>query len=524
MLPLIMGAFALLASACKPSSEGSDLKTLDNFAAGKRATTNACIGPEAVLKSQAVAALNDEIDSKRIIWDTDEKREPLSLALRKAFSAVPPSLQTQFLGTQGRFVVSKNANKLCTERKVEYLKDAKQNAAELKALREGLNEVEACYLYAMPEEASKILTKATDKPAFFVILSDNSTKIQHNLVRVFGYMNSQISSLMLVEGDFTSGNDYYRFSDKQNPEFASDRKKVTDAFLQDLKKLGKYESFKQFESAVASKAERQYFEDFVYAEAFDSFFCNEETLKTMGRDFKLTLNAFIPTLGQKRALALTSEKPQAGFGLWGNPFTWIGEKWSGYTQQRDAIIQKLTEDTMTANGGKPPTLLDTVSIAANGAWRPVANAPGLSTYVRPAVNAADAIGGATVAVDANGVATSRALTDQERLARGGAAVADVAVGQAAKALSSNIGTAGGDTAEALVKQATNLGPGVGREVVQGVAYHGANLAVKLVPGVVAGQVGGAVSGAAQNSGPSPGPAPAPAPSSDSGDMDLPSDL
>ncbi len=349
-----------------------------------------------------------------------------------------------------------------------------------------------------------------------MILSDDAVQIQHNLVRVFGYMNSQISSLMLVEGDFTDSSNHYRFSDKQNPDFAEKRAKVTDAFLQDLKKLGKYDSFKRFESGVASKAERQYFEDFVYAEAFDSFFCNADTLKAMGKDFGLTLRAFLPTLGQKSALSLTSPAPQGpGIALWGNPFTWIGEKWSGYTQQRDAIIQKLTEDTMSVNGGKPPGFLDTVSIAANGAWRPVANAPVLSTYVRPAVNAADAIGGATVEVGPNGQATTRVLTEQERLARGGAAVADVAVGQAAKALSSNIGTAGGDSAEALVKSATNLGPGLGREVVQGVAYHGTNAAVKLVPGVIANQAGGAISGAAQGAGQSPaspppsGPAPAP---------------
>ena len=524
LLSVSIGVLTLTTMSCKPSTPDSSLQTLDNFAAGKRVTTNACIGPAAVLKSPTISAMNEEIESKRIIWDTAATRDPLSLALRKAFSAVPPAMQTQFLATQGRFVVSKNANKLCTDRKSEFLKDAKQNAAELAALREGLKSVEACYLYAMPEEASLILSKKTDKPVFFVVLSDDRIQIQHNLVRVFGYMNSQISSLMLVEGDFTDESNHYRFSDKQNPEFASDRSKVTDAFLQDLKKLGKYESFKQFESAVASKAERQYFEDFVYAEAFDSFFCNEDTLKTMGKDFDLTLRAFIPTLGQKSSLALTSPTPK-GFGLWGNPFTWVGNQWSGYTQQRDAIIQKLTEDTMSVNGGKPPSMLQTVSIAANGAWRPVTNAPLLSTYVRPAVNAADAIGGATIQIDANGNAVTHALTAQERLARGGAAVADVAVGQAAKALSANIGTAGGDSAEALVKGATNLAPGLGREVVQGVAYHGTNAAVKFVPGVVANKVGGALSDAAQSTGPAPAPGPAaPAPSAGSGSAPLPVDL
>ena len=500
-LSVSISLIALSGAGCKYPASGS-LKTLDNLAAEKRITTNACIGPESVLPNQAAQAMNEEIESKRIIWDTTAPKEPMRLALSKAFSAIPPALQAQFLATQGRFIVSSNANKLCTDRKAEYLNDAKQNAAELAALREGLKSVEACYLFAMPEEASQILTNATDKPAFFVILSDDAIQIQSNLVRVFGYLNSQISTVMVVEGDFTDGQNKYRFSEKQNPEFAESRKNLTDAFLQDLRKQGKYDSFKKYESSVASKAERRYFEDFVYAEAFDSFFCNAETLKNMGRDFDLTLRAFIPTLGQKNALALnTPDRNAPGMALLGNPFTWIGDKWSGYTRQRDAIIQKLTEDVMSVNGGKPPSMLDTVSIAANGAWRPITNAPVLSTYVRPAVNAADAIGGATIEVDSSGRATSRALTSNERLARGGAAVADVAVGQAAKALSANIGATGGDSAEALVKSATNLAPGVGREVVQGVAYHGTNLAVKIVPGVVANKIGGAVGEAAQSSGP-----------------------
>lgn len=497
---MIFKAFTLtvasvIVTGCKPAGQGSSaVKTLDNFAAGNRVTTNACIGPKEVLKMPPVSAMNDEIENKRIIWDTSGNKQQISLALQNAFSAVPPSIQTQFLATQGQFVVSKMANALCTERKKEFLKDSGRSTAELNSLQEGLSSVKACYLYAMPEEASIILGRNIAAPSFFVVMADDPSEIQHNLVRVFGYMNAQISSRMYVKGDFTSADSSYAFAEQENPDFSAKRKKVADAFLEDLKKLGKHASFSRYETDSDLVA-RSYFEDFVYAEAFDSYFCSANTLKAMGRDFPMTLSAFAETWATERnSFALAGDDPS--FSLWGNPFTWASNKWSGYTQQRDAIIQKMTADTMMVNNRQPPSMLQTVSIAANGAWRPLTNAPLVSKFVRPAVNAADAIGGATVSFDANGRANTRALSPGERYARGGAAVADVAVGQAAGYLGKRYSAAAGDRAEALMRRIPQFGPGIRREIVQGSAYFIGQQVTEQGLGFGASQVGGRVSGAA----------------------------
>lgn len=157
---------AAVVSCKKKDESNTDLQTLDNLADGRRNTLNTCGPTGAYANDPTITKMSLEISSKRIIWDTKSEQAPLQNATLQAFAAVPPSMQAQFLATQGRFVISANANKLCTDRKREALKDAGRNAAELTALSEGLGSIKACYLYAMPEEASVIFGTPIDRPAF----------------------------------------------------------------------------------------------------------------------------------------------------------------------------------------------------------------------------------------------------------------------------------------------------------------------------------------------------------------------
>jgi hypothetical protein len=99
----------LLASACKPAAQnsGSQLQTLDNFTAGKRIKTNECAGNPAMENDATLKDILAEAAARVSDPDSDQARKKLNTAaVRQAFSAVPPSLQAQFLGMGGRILLA----------------------------------------------------------------------------------------------------------------------------------------------------------------------------------------------------------------------------------------------------------------------------------------------------------------------------------------------------------------------------------------------------------------------------------
>ena len=78
----------------KPSA--SSVKSLDNFAAGRRVKTNVCSGDPALANEDglnvALSALTGRID-----YEAKGDKTQLELAVKTAFSAVPPDIQNLFL-------------------------------------------------------------------------------------------------------------------------------------------------------------------------------------------------------------------------------------------------------------------------------------------------------------------------------------------------------------------------------------------------------------------------------------------
>ena len=466
----LLGVLLVLATlnSCKKTDDVSRSKSLDNLTAGKRLRTNVCAGNPALATHPALIDLLKEVEARTIDSQSSNAAKTRNLnAVKNAFSALPPFAQSQFLAIGGQIVLTPEANRLCTASVLKSAEKAKRSESELAFLREGFSDVRACFLFANPGELEDIGFKSNTHLHTLIILN-NETEIAHNFVRVFGYMNTQLSSRLGVKGDFTSSATEVALAADFNPKFTSARAEIAAAYLKDLANRPERKRFERFAAMDPRSPGRIVFEDYVYAEAFDSYFCNQygkgdlNTLGIMGREFPQTLVAFTKSLASaSKGFSLSASRSTAsGFALW-NPFGWVSNAYTSYTDSRDALIEGMVRNVMEVNGGKPPTALDTVSIAANAAWRPVADVPLLDTFVKPAVKFTDAIAGATIENDGNG----RVLTATERARLAAAGTADIALniagGAVAEAAGKKIGTVGvAKVTEALVTTSA------GRNVVE----------------------------------------------------------
>ena len=76
-----LGLFCIITTAisCKPSGTGSNLQTLDNFAAGSRVTTNECAGDPAFANDKGLAVALTALE-KRIQFETKKPKLILGVA------------------------------------------------------------------------------------------------------------------------------------------------------------------------------------------------------------------------------------------------------------------------------------------------------------------------------------------------------------------------------------------------------------------------------------------------------------
>lgn len=449
--------------------DASRIKSLDNFAAGQRVRTNVCSGNPALVSDPGLQGLLQEVDRRIIDKDSDGVlREKNKIAVRNAFSALPPFSQTQFLGLGGQILLTKDANRFCTSSKIEGAKRLKRSEQELAYLREGYSDVKACFVFA---NGSELLREgfSGDAPLHFLILSNEPVEISHNFVRVFGYMNSQLSSRLSVTGNFISSSSQAVLAAESNPRFGEARKEIADAFLADITDRPEAKRFAKLANLKGNSPGRIVFEDFVYAEAFDSYFCNQyadgdkNTLKVMGREFPKTLVAFSKSLDQQTKRFSLAEG--ALLSLW-SPFGWVSNTYNSYVEKRDAMIEGMVRNVMETNGGKPPGFIDTISIAANGALRPAADVPIVDSVLKPAVKYADAYTGATINESGNG----QILTDAQRIRLAASGTADIGLniagGMAAEAAGKKIGAIGAEKLGDVIFET-----GAGRRVVEGIVEN-----------------------------------------------------
>lgn len=290
----VLGALIVdsLAGCRKP--ESARLKTLDNFAAGRRVKTNVC-GIDPAMAGQdglnvALTALSGRID-----YETTGDKKQLEEAVKASFAAVPADIQNLFLTMNGRVLVTDNANGVCTnmDRQMAQGLGKAFKAEELNALKEDMNSVTSCYLFGVPSITKQITGK--DGQLLTIVVPGSAAEIRHSLVRSFGYLVSNVFSHLV----YSKGDKVVNWLSAENPSFTAKKDAIAAGFLKDIAKSSFASRFSKYQKGgAATPAEKKSFTTFVYAEAFDSFYCNnyaknsDNTLQTMIKQFPASYAAF----------------------------------------------------------------------------------------------------------------------------------------------------------------------------------------------------------------------------------------
>lgn len=284
-------AAALPASACKPpGGGGADVKTLDNFASGQLLKFNQCGGRPG--SAPSALAGNVQFD------DADKSKEAaLRPEVASALSALPSEVASLFKGLGVRIVVSSSTTAICADA-------FKGNSQLFNYVLSKQDYVNGCFTYDSAE-----VTK-NGKGALIVWLTPSANAIRHGLIRSLGMVTAQnIASLMRVNESTVAltnleSKDMRRSKELVAAAFVLDAvaakrqsyadtlsdffgTATQDAVLANIKNMGTSKkvsdlyagfSFAPVGTAMSPAAtlrERQRFEDFVFAETFDSFYCND---------------------------------------------------------------------------------------------------------------------------------------------------------------------------------------------------------------------------------------------------------
>ena len=256
----------LVFASCKPNA-ASTVKTLDNFAAGKRVTENTCMGsPQVENNPDVIRRVNAVMKQVR---PTSGLSDNITASLRHGIAAIPVAQLDAFLRLSGEIHIIKDPNRICTEQ-LNQITDGQmreEKKSELKTFQEGLDAVDHCYLYlpGLYKEAAKA------PPPILVIKNDEAI-VKHAVVRVFGFfLSSHLTHIEFRTNGFT-------YNPEENSAFRETFKRpLAAAFIKDLQdlhrdQLPKFSAYQNL--ALMPVGARQQFEDFVFAEAFDSFHCN----------------------------------------------------------------------------------------------------------------------------------------------------------------------------------------------------------------------------------------------------------
>ncbi len=238
--------------SCKQVNSDSSLKTLDEFT-GMSTGTNHCHGGKTVSSVAKSRFINNSSEN---LWNS----------VQKALTAVPEEIQKVFFGAGGKIVVDNaRAQAVC---------ESAVNGQEVvqKIYAGSTSSLYACWAFE---------SKNSSKPVIY--LQAHKDVIEHSLLRVFAYFYSQ-AVIPVAERS------QKLYSVAQN--FDSLSKELKSAFLLDLENLAKngkidssrYEDIK----ALPQDTLKQY----IFAESFDSFHCNEKTQKSMRKNFPNTFAAF----------------------------------------------------------------------------------------------------------------------------------------------------------------------------------------------------------------------------------------
>ncbi len=286
------GSVAMIAStACKQlSSEQAKQNTIENLSRSdvNKLTLNSCGSDTAAStsKESLVAAIVNQAEGTQDANVRD--------ALAKALRGAPEQMLKMFhADINGKIVIDASkanvcANSLSTEEKT-FLGEASANTPI------------ACWR-ADKDAPPHIYLGAGRIANHDISLAAN---VRHNTVRMLGYVYSQYipAKLRLRLADIKQArsvpgravSDFATLARLENEmqttldRFVSNRTALKNALFTDLSRLDS-PALARLKSFASSAGER--FDDYVLAEAFDSYYCSAGTRKTLGTDTKATAEAF----------------------------------------------------------------------------------------------------------------------------------------------------------------------------------------------------------------------------------------
>jgi hypothetical protein len=272
-------------SACgtkfgKSNDHKSKVETLDNLARGDdKVNPNECsVGKLAADKRVVIKEENIQIKGITSATQTQKLRDHVY----QVIGNVPQSVLTVFFALDGVVEVNKNASAICRELQNSGVE------ADASQYSEG-DHLVSCW-------------KRNDKGAATIYVDPNvlvsdgdegHLGIDHGLIRSFGYV---VAEMFLKLDIAIDADDEKKWHVKELAEpKANDQlmlENLSEAFIKDVAASGGKYNLDDYQDLIdGTEAQKQKFRFFVFAEAFDSYHCNAETMSLISTDFPQTYKA-----------------------------------------------------------------------------------------------------------------------------------------------------------------------------------------------------------------------------------------
>lgn len=247
LLGLIAPGFGM--TGCKPANDPAKIKTLDNFTSSTK-TVNVCFGnfEKTTIMPKIEVASSVTIDKKR----EGVYRDATLLAL----SAVPDSIKSIFSAQKGAVIrLTDKVSDICSQKLSRIDQAWASEGGKLSSCWESTPENLAIYLDASP------------------------TAIQHHLVRTLARISSEVVATAIEQGKVLAGPSKESLERVKN--FRAFQRELSDALMIDVanaRAAGSKANLDAYADLILSDDEkvRSIFDNFVFAESFDSYYCNSE--------------------------------------------------------------------------------------------------------------------------------------------------------------------------------------------------------------------------------------------------------
>jgi hypothetical protein len=271
---MTLKSFAILSllvlASCKPKASDGKLASVDNFAGTGAKKFNICSGPartSTVLPSIEISA-NSAKDQKTADLIKD--------ATLHALSAVPDQIMTLF-ASQDKSVIRISSD-------VEAICSKQLSGADLFYASEG-GRISSCW--------------DTSDNRIVIYLKADPLAIQHNLVRMLARATSEVIAAA-GEQPMTRSKPGYQEFVRRTDSFQKFKFDLASTFIKEVEAArsnGAKVSLDPYANLLADGniAGRKLFDHFVYAESFDSYYCNSNsggTRDTFKKDFPKTHDIF----------------------------------------------------------------------------------------------------------------------------------------------------------------------------------------------------------------------------------------